>query len=126
MRSLGAPVAVLAGGLLGSGLRVAVFDLFPVAAGTFPAPTLFVNLTGSFFLGMYLARRQRAVSSGWSLRFWAIGVLGSFTTFSAFSAEVFQLVDADAIGMAAAYVLLSLVGGIAAALVGQRLGRVEP
>ncbi len=126
MRSLGAPVAVLAGGLLGSGLRVAVFDLFPVAAGTFPVPTLFANLTGSFFLGMYLARRQRAVSSGWSLRFWAIGVLGSFTTFSAFSAEVFQLVDADAIGMAAAYVLLSLVGGIAAALVGQRLGRVEP
>jgi CrcB protein len=114
----------MAGGLLGAGLRAAIGELFPVAAGRFPATTLSVNLAGSLLLGLYLARRQRAVSSGWSFRFWAIGGLGSFTTFSAFSAEVFRLITADASRIAVWYVLASLIGGVAAALLGERLGTV--
>jgi CrcB protein len=114
----------LAGGLLGSGLRATIGELFPAAPGTFPAATLLVNLAGSLVLGFYLARRQRAITSGWSLRFWAIGGLGSFTTFSTFSAEVFRLVEAGAPIPAVWYVLASLIGGVAAALLGERLGSV--
>ncbi|MEZ5175521.1 MAG: CrcB family protein [Acidimicrobiia bacterium] len=114
----------MAGGLLGSGLRVAVVDLLPTTPGRFPTTTLAVNLAGSLLVGFYLARRQRAVIAEWSLRFWAIGVLGSFTTFSMFSVEVFGLLDMDATVVAVGYVGASLLGGVAAALVGRRLGTV--
>lgn len=124
MSKLAAPLAVLAGGLLGSGLRATIDVLSPVAPGRFPSTTFLVNLAGSLVLGFYLARRQRAITSGWSLRFWAIGGLGSFTTFSTFSAEVFRLIAADSAMVAVWYVLASLIGGVAAAVLGERLGRV--
>lgn len=119
-----APASVLAGGLLGAAMRAIVGELFPVTSGRFPTTTLLVNLAGSLVLGLYLSRRQRAIAAGWSLRFWAIGGLGSFTTFSTFSAEVFRLIEANAIVVAVWYGLASLVGGVAAALLGERLGMV--
>ncbi len=88
LRSLTAPAAVLAGGLAGSAARAAVVAAFPAEPAAFPTVTLAVNLTGSLLLGLYLARRQRSVVPRWTIPFWAIGVLGSFTTFSAFSVEV--------------------------------------
>lgn len=94
--------------------------------GGIPIATLVVNLLGSLLLGLYLARRERAAVSRLSLQFWAIGALGSFTTFSAFSLEVVRLVDGGAVTTALVYVLASTVGGLAAALVGDRLGSSLP
>lgn len=121
---LAAPAAVLAGGLLGSGARAAIAEILPVAAERFPVTTLAINLVGSLFLGFFLARRQRAVAARWSLQFLAIGGLGSFTTFSTFSAEVFRLIDSGIPAIAASYVGVSTVGGLALALLGERMGRV--
>ncbi len=119
------PLAVLAGGLFGSGVRAAFTFSFPVASASFPWTTLVVNLAGSLFLGLYLARSQSSVLARWSLQFWAIGALGSFTTFSTFSFEVFSMVDTGTWTMAASYVLASTVGGLAAAVLGQRAGRLK-
>lgn len=83
-----------------------------------------MNLLGSFALGLYLTRRERAVTPRFSLQFWAIGVLGSLTTFSTFSYEVVLLVEAGAAGIAALYVIVSTIGGLIAALVGGRVGEV--
>ncbi len=83
-----------------------------------------MNLFGSFALGFYLTRRERAVTARFSLHFWAIGVLGSLTTFSTFSYEMVLLVDAGSTGIAAAYALVSTVGGLLAAVVGGRVGEV--
>jgi fluoride exporter len=83
-----------------------------------------VNLTGSFLLGIYLARRERAVAAESSISFWAIGVLGSFTTFSAFSVDVVNLLDAGRSLVAGGYVAVSVLGGLAIALLGDRLGSV--
>lgn len=83
-----------------------------------------MNLTGSLLLGFYLARRERATTGRWSLRFWAIGMLGSFTTFSAFSFDIVQLLQANRLLMAGGYVTGSLVGGLGLALLGQRVGSV--
>jgi CrcB protein len=116
---------VLAGGLVGSLLRAAVFWLAPSPDGGFPAATLAVNLTGSLLLGFYLARRQGAVVGPWSLRFWAIGVLGSLTTFSTFSIEVVVLVDGGATATAGAYIVASILGGLILAGFGERLGGIE-
>jgi CrcB protein len=123
VRRHGAAFAVLAGGLLGAGMRSAVTRTIPVPPDGFPLPTLAVNLAGSLLLGGYLARRQRAVVARFSLQFWAIGALGSFTTFSTFSLEVVQLLDRHALGTAVVYVAASTVGGLACVLLGTRLGR---
>lgn len=117
--------AVLGGGFLGSGTRLLVAQVMGSSTTAFPWPTLTVNLVGAALAGFYLARRQRAVASRWSLRFWAIGVLGSLTTFSGFSVEVVRLGEAGRIGTAAAYVTASVVGGVVAAIVGDSLGRAR-
>ncbi|HSK07309.1 MAG TPA: CrcB family protein [Acidimicrobiia bacterium] len=116
--------AVFAGGLVGSALRAGVGTWLPAQRGSFPTAVLVVNIAGSFLLGLYLARRERSVGPGWSLQFWAFGLLGSFTTFSAFSLDVFYLLEDGRPLSAAGYVTASIVGGLAAALIGQRAGRL--
>lgn len=88
----------------------------------FPASALIVNLVGSFLLGFYLARRERSVTARYSLQFWAIGVLGSFTTFSAFAVDLVVILDAGRMGTAAVYLVTSVLGGLLAATAGLRVG----
>lgn len=83
-----------------------------------------MNVLGSLVLGFYLTRRERSVTWRFSLQFWAIGVLGSLTTFSTFSYEVVLLVEAGSMGTAAWYAIASTVGGLLAAVVGGRVGEV--
>lgn len=116
--------AVFAGGLVGSGAREGVAHLLPAASGDFPSAVLAVNLLGSLCLGWYLARRERSVSAPWSPGFWAIGVFGSFTTFSAFSFDVVRLLERGLAVTAGGYVAASVVGGLLLAMAGQRIGRL--
>jgi fluoride exporter len=116
-------VAVVGGGLIGSGIRSSIALAIEGHGDALPLATLSVNLLGSFLLGLYLARRERSVASPLSLPFWAIGMLGSFTTFSTFSLEVVRLIEVDAALTATAYVAISIVGGLFAVLLGDRLGR---
>lgn len=122
--NIAALAAVFGGGLVGSGARAAIALAWSVDLGRFPVSTLAVNVTGSLLLGWYLARRRRAVSSVAWLRFWAIGALGSFTTFSTFSVEVVRLFETSSHAIAAGYVAASMLGGLAAAVLGDRVGRV--
>jgi CrcB protein len=117
---------VLGGGLVGSAARIGMSHWMPTAPGEFPIAILVVNLIGSFLLGLYLARRERGISGAWSVQLWAIGALGSFTTFSTFSLDVVQLVQAQRPIAAGAYLVASVVGGLALALIGQGAGRTIP
>lgn len=90
----------------------------------FPSATLAVNLIGSFLLGFYLARRERAVSARYSLQFWGIGALGSFTTFSTFSVDLVWMLEAGRVTTAALYVVTSVAGGLLSAIMGLRVGAV--
>jgi fluoride exporter len=86
-------VMVAVGGAMGSILRfAAVSYLTPFLNYRFPLGTFFVNILGSFLIGlMYVLFVEKAfVSSEWRL-FFMTGVLGGFTTFSAFSLEMLQL-----------------------------------
>ena len=114
---------MLGGGLIGSGARTGLSHFLPVVPGAFPASTLTVNLVGSLLIGLYLARREMATTVQWSLQFWAIGVIGSFTTFSAFGIEAVNLVRTQRWLIALLYVAVSIIGGLALASIGQRLGR---
>lgn len=115
-------MAVGLGGLAGSASRTAI-GIWLGGEG-FPVPVLIVNLTGSFALGLYLALRQQSVTRPHSLHFWAIGLLGSFTTFSAFSVDLVRLVESGRVVTALVYLGVSLVGGLVAALLGGRVGRL--
>jgi fluoride exporter len=115
---------VLLGGVVGSSARVAVGEMIPTGESGFPTAVLVVNLVGALLLGLFLARRERSTSRPNSLRFWAIGVLGSFTTFSTFTVDLVRLTDAGHLPTAAIYLGASIVGGLLAAMVGLRVGAI--
>jgi CrcB protein len=120
-------LAVLAGGALGTAARLTVDAVLPHGGTTFPVGTFLVNLTGSLALGFVVARVW-PVAPEWLRAGLGPGVLGSFTTFSALAVSAVELTSLGAGASAVMYVAASLVGGIAAAALGLRLGarRVPP
>ncbi|MCU1452995.1 MAG: crcB, partial [Acidimicrobiales bacterium] len=89
-----------------------------IGVRTFPWATLAINLSGSFVLGALLtAGVRRNWPEGVTVPL-GVGFLGAFTTFSTFSYESITLVRTDRAGMAAAYVVASVAGGLAAAALG--------
>jgi len=104
------------GGALRHGVNLAALRL--VGAG-FGYGTLAVNIVGSFAMGVlaaYLALKGE-VAEPWRL-FLATGVLGGFTTFSAFSMDTALLFERGELGLSALYVGVSVVGSIAALFAG--------
>ncbi|MFM6930889.1 MAG: fluoride efflux transporter CrcB [Novosphingobium sp.] len=91
----------------------------PVAATAFPLATLSVNVIGSLAMGLLAGWLARTGTAGepWRLLL-GVGVLGGFTTFSAFSLEFALLVERGQLGTAMAYVALSLIAGFAALFAG--------
>ncbi len=87
--------------------------------------TLFVNVAGSFAMGLlvvWLARRM--TGGGEELRlFLGVGLLGGFTTFSAFSLDAFALWERGQGGLAAVYVAASVALSIAGLVAGVALAR---
>ena len=118
MRAL---VAVVAGGLVGTGLRLGIDLLLPHGGAVFPLGTLLINLVGVLVLG-FLVGRVWPVAPDWLRAGLGAGLLGSFTTFSALAVSVVELTAVGAGGLAIAYLAASLVGGIAVAAAGIRLG----
>jgi len=82
--------------------------------------TVGVNIVGSFLLGLLVAEHwfSRELREGLG-----VGFLGGFTTFSTFSAQIVLDADAGEPGRALAYLLVSVIGGVAAAAAGYALGR---
>ena len=115
-------VIVFVGGGIGSCLRAIV--LAGLSAWSTWLPVLLVNLGGSFVIGLVIALADEAGLLRAETRlFVAVGVLGGFTTFSSFSWGADLLVGGGAGGIALAYVVASVVGGVAAAGAGVVAGR---
>lgn len=115
-------IGVVVGGAVGTGLRLAVDLALPPSASALPLGTLLVNVVGSFVLGALVARLW-PVAPTWLRAGLGVGVLGSFTTFSALAVSVVTLTEAGAGIAALGYVALTLVGGVLAAALGIRLAR---
>ena len=114
-------VAVFLGGLVGTALRIGIDAALPHADGAFPLSTLIVNVLGSFVLGALVARVWPTAPASLRAALGA-GLLGSFTTFSAVMVSLVSLGDAGMLGVAAAYLALTLVLGLGAAIAGLALG----
>jgi fluoride exporter len=104
------------GGALGSIVRYLVGRGVTAWLGSgFPWGTLLVNLLGGFLMGALVAAlSRRGVPSEPVRLLLAVGVLGGFTTFSAFSLEAMGLLQRGALLALSAYVLASVIGSIAA------------
>ena len=108
---------VATGGALGSMARYGVWRLWPAAPGGFPVPTLTVNLVGSFAIGLlYMWVSARSGGADAARLFWMTGILGGFTTYSAFALES-TLLGFSATGMT--YLLITIVGCFTAAWLGR-------
>ena len=108
-------LAVAVGGALGASARYGVSRLIPTAPDGFPWSTLWINVSGSFALGLVVVRVMRRELL---YRFVATGVLGGYTTFSTFAVEAVVLAKDDHVLRALAYVAASVAGGLAAAWAG--------
>jgi CrcB protein len=111
------------GGALRHGVNLGCARYCGVA---FPWGTLTVNVAGSFIMGALAAWLAFRAGEGWSqpLRlFLATGILGGFTTFSAFSLDAVLIWERGEAGLAAAYVAASVVLSIAGLVGGLALVR---
>jgi len=114
---------VAAGGALGSAARYGVGRWMGLQGSAVPWPTLLVNATGAFAIGLLLVAAARLGWPGWWRPFLAVGILGGYTTFSTFSLETVELVLRGSYGTAAGYAVGTLVVGIIACGGGILLGR---
>ena len=116
---------VMAGGALGSAARFLVGRATLRGFGPdFPYGTLTVNLVGGFAMGVLVAFLARhSASENWRLLL-GVGVLGGFTTFSAFSLDVVTMIERGSLGAALGYALLSVIGSVIALFAGLTLVRV--
>lgn len=118
---------VATGGALGAlaryGAGIAAFRL--VGAGQWPWGTFAVNLTGGLLIGLFTGWLAfKGSANGENIRLFAVvGVLGGFTTFSAFSLEVVAMLERREMATAALYALASVILSVVAVFVGLTIMR---
>jgi CrcB protein len=116
-------LTVALGGGIGAWLRFAVGRIAGFSA--YPWATLLVNVSGSFAMGLLAGWLARHSADG---EFWrlllGVGLLGGFTTFSAFSLELVNLAQRGSIGLAFGYALISVLAGVLGLFAGLAIMRV--
>jgi len=116
---------IACGGACGAVLRYAAsLGVYSVLGRGFPYGTLFVNVTGSLLMGfLSIVMLERFnVGPEWRAAI-LVGVLGSFTTFSAFSIETLNLFEQGDMVRALANIMLSVIVCLVAVWLGVSLGR---
>jgi CrcB protein len=107
-------ILVMLGGAIGAGFRYHISTVALRFMGPgFPWGTWIINLLGGFLMGVLAAVLARSNEGAEQLRlFLGVGVLGGFTTFSAFSLETFNMLQRGDPVMAASYAVSSVAGSV--------------
>ncbi len=117
-------IVVALGGAIGSVLRYKLggFVLHHTEGSNFPFSTLSINLIGCGAIGLLAALAEYHDLFSPSLRLLLFtGLLGGFTTFSAFGYEAFFLMRRGLLSMAGGYVVASVIGGLVMVTIGYKL-----
>lgn len=114
---------VAAGSAVGGALRAIIVPITPRIAGGFPLGVLLVNVLGSFVFGVAMRMSLQGGLSDQARLLITTGICGGFTTFSAFSWDIVEALEQGRTVMVTTYVVLSLVLGVGAMLLGLSLGR---
>lgn len=115
---------VMLGGALGAAARYLAGSALASRGGDWPLGTLVVNMLGGFLMGLLTAIVLKGQTSETIRLFVGVGLLGGFTTFSAFSLESFQLLVRGQWALGIGYVLASVIGSIAALALGYAVARI--
>ena len=121
-RNLDVIAVIAAGGALGAAARYGVSLAMPTVAGSFPWATFWVNVSGCLAIGVLMV----FVLEVWpphryARPFLAVGVLGGYTTFSAYTEQLRALLAGGRAGLALAYAGASLGVGFFATWAGVRV-----
>ena len=117
-------LAITFGAIVGANARYLVGSLVAQHLGAeFPYGTLLINVSGSFLIGLFLAlvSNRFQVDPLWRLGV-VTGLLGSYTTFSAYTYETAELLRTGAYLAGLVYLLGSVVAGLVAVFAGLALG----
>jgi fluoride exporter len=107
--------AIFAGGAIGTLLRAALSEAFPLPATAWPWPIFAVNIVAAFVLGYAVTRLQeRLPLSTYRRPLLGTGLCGGLSTFSTMQVEILKMIDAHAWGLAVGYAAASVAGGYAA------------
>lgn len=119
-------LVIAAGAAVGANLRYMVTVWATTQWGTqFPYGTMLINIVGSLLIGLLAAIFLQRAPANETLRLLLItGLLGGFTTFSAFSYELYGLISSGNYVGGALYLLGSVGGGLVATVVGMGVGRM--
>jgi CrcB protein len=112
---------VASGGAIGSVLRFAMMSIIGRSSGfsSFPYGTVCVNVCGSLLMGVLVGWLSKTLPHTTELRaFLAVGVLGGFTTFSAFSLDTVSLLEQGAPLQAVLYAVASVICSVLALFLG--------
>ena len=115
-------ISVCIGASFGASCRYAIGIMFKQAA--FPVATMIVNVVGCFLMGLcWSLLDYYNVSAGLKV-FFITGFLGSFTTFSAFGYDIYQLYIQHDVKVAIGYVVAMNIGGVLCLLLGVSLSKL--
>ena len=120
---------VAVGGAIGSVLRygTGVF-VGTLWRNSFPLGTLLINIVGSLLMGLFVGLMARLLPTWQSdaRLFFAVGVLGGFTTFSSFSLDAISMIERGDVLLATLYVVLSVAIAVPALYIGLIIMRGSP
>ena len=112
------------GGILGANARYLIAGWATQRFGlAFPYGTFFINVSGSFILGVFMAFLLKHPSYHYTRLFFAVGFLGAYTTFSTFSFESLQLIQNGRPLLACIYIIGSTTIGLLGTWLGFILSR---
>jgi fluoride exporter len=124
MENLAKFLAVGAGGAAGAVARYGLNLLFFKTFAPFPFATFFINVSGSFLIGLLFVLFTERFDVNENLKLaLTVGFLGAYTTFSTFEFETFALIRERQLAIAILYVSLSFAIGLIGVLAGVWLGR---
>ena len=118
-------ILVATGGAIGALLRYSSTSLLKYLYPSYPLGTLLVNIIGSFLIGCLMSYTEtKNFSESFYKYFLIIGILGSFTTFSAFSYEVFDLINNKKIFISFFYILISITSCLLFTYFGYNINKI--
>lgn len=119
-------LAVAVGGAIGAVARYGVDRFIERRSfAVFPWSTFAINVSGCLLIGVVIAALvDRHQTPAWLRIGVVLGVLGGYTTFSTFAQETLDLLEETRIALAVLYSTASVALGVAAVLIGMRVGRL--
>jgi CrcB protein len=117
-------LAIACGGALGALARIGMAQALPPGDGGWPWATFAANIAGALMLGYFVTRLQERLPVSTLRRpLLGTGLCGALTTFSTVQIELLRMADRHAYGLAAGYLLASVLGGYLAVFLSSALVR---